>query len=131
MRTKEERMDDLFHEPEDAEESETMEKTKHTPGPWIWKTDGFCITIGNESTRHEYLAHDYCVAVIHDNSLQAKANARAIAAVPDLLAALRDSLKLLMNMDEDAPYSNNNRGRKMAAITKLAAAIAKTEGDNP
>jgi len=105
--------------------------TKHTPGPWHYKKDGFKISIGNKSTRHDYLEHDYTVAVINDNSVQSEVNARLIAAAPDLLVALRDVLELLMNMDEDAPYSNNNRGRRMAAITKLAAAIAKGEGDKP
>ena len=66
--------------------------SKHTPGPWHYKIDGFRITIGNASTRHDYLEHDRTVAVIEDNSLHAQADARLIAAAPDLLEAAKQSL---------------------------------------
>jgi hypothetical protein len=97
-----------------------MEKIKHTPGPWIYKTDGFCITIGNESTRHEYLVHDYCVAVIHDNSLQAGANARAISSLPDLLEACKWALSAEKALPEGMRHPELERA--------LEAAIARAEG---
>lgn len=113
-----------------------MEKTKHTPGPW---RKG--IPLGSIISDHRIffdsitrfseseLLKDYggylvCESVAYQNE-------NIIIAAPDMLIVLRDTLKLLMNMDEDAPFSKNNRGRRMAAITKLAVAIAKAEGDKP
>ena len=75
-----------------------MEKRRsslaHTPGPWHYKKDGFRISIGNQSTRHDYLAHNYTVSTIDGNSLQSEANARLIAAAPDLLEAAKEALHL-------------------------------------
>lgn len=72
---------------------EKNEKTRHTPGPWHYEMDGFQISIGDESTRHDYLKHDRTVAVIRDNSAHAEADARLIAAAPDLLEALEGMIE--------------------------------------
>jgi len=93
-----------------------MEKTKHTPGP-LPGVEPYVTTRGGVVILNGPFDID-----------QARRIARLCKAAPEMLIALRDVLELLMNMDEDAPYSNNNRGRRMAAITKLAAAIDKAEG---
>jgi len=62
--------------------------TQHTSGPWNFKRQGFKISIGNVDTGATKHGHDYTVAEINDNSLRAEANARLIAAAPELLEAL-------------------------------------------
>lgn len=92
--------------------------SKHTPGPW-----------GNHkwnSEEHQISALGGTVALInHDHSHisdeAADANARLIAAAPDLLAALHRAVNHLI-MDgvscDDAPQ----------ALRQARAAIAKAEG---
>ena len=70
-----------------------MEQTKHTPGPWIYSEvkgdhvvhgpEGDCIT--------------WCNGVRAPNA----ANARLIAAAPDLLAALRTMVDYMLESHED------------------------------
>jgi hypothetical protein len=100
-------------------EKEKMEKIKHTPGPWHYKKDGFRITIGNASTRHDYLEHNYTVAIITDNSIQAEANARAISSLPDLLEACKWALAAEKALPEGMRHPRLERA--------LDAAIAKAE----
>lgn len=60
--------------------------TKHTPGPWHCRPygDSFVATCGNADKRVAY-----CYAVFEDRSKdEAEANARLIAAAPELLEAL-------------------------------------------
>jgi hypothetical protein len=61
-----------------------------TPGKWHYKNMGFTftITIGNDSTRHSYLEHDVTVCTINGNSMVNLANARLIAAAPEMFEAL-------------------------------------------
>ncbi len=56
---------------------------KHTPGPWYFDTDERSICRGEENGRVR-------VCQIDDISREDNANARLIAAAPDLLEALRD-----------------------------------------
>ena len=100
-------------------------KTKHTPGPWMVYVpergqDGHPhnLSIGAETeTRATYVAsvpggahYDW-----------AQANARLIAAAPDLLAALKDALKDLSALSHWDTAS--------ACAMKARAAIEKAEGD--
>jgi hypothetical protein len=82
----------------------------HTPGPWGYTYDGSSTwSIGPEAD-----PQDGSVASIFDRKDErARANARLIAAAPDLLAALKYLLEL--GGDDD---------RRIAA----EAAIAKAEG---
>ena len=94
---------------------------EYTPGPWIYKRDGFDITIGNESTRHAYLANDRTVAVIHDNSMVAEANAALIASAPDLLAVAEGCLGYFDYMaSQDSDFTPDP-----AWLAPLRAAIEK------
>lgn len=95
-------------------------ESKHTPGPWNAKLDtvvGF--TIRGESPG--YVCEYYPVA--EDNIQQVQANARLIAASPDLLAACKKSLTLVAGIDrrmrKGSPWDN------LCGI--LEAAIAKAE----
>ena len=94
--------------------------TQHTSGPWNFVRDGFRITLGNEKTSNTTTPHDYMVAEIPDNSFQAEANARLIAAAPELLAALMDYTRF--QDYESRPFT-------LAAIHERArSALAKATG---
>lgn len=94
---------------------DTME-TNHTPGPWthcpgqdtIWAKDGELLVARTEYTRRE-------MAVNEDN-----ANARLIAAAPELLEALT----------ELAALADFTRPTERAAWIKARAAIAKATGQS-
>lgn len=54
-------------------------KTKHTPGPWIY----------NDRTAQVYPVHSAAIAEVCNHDLNREANARLIAAAPELLWALQ------------------------------------------
>lgn len=88
-------------------------KDRHTPGPWHlsrhpYDRNYMRITCGNDPAKDDTL-RGYC----------GEANARLIAAAPDLLAALE---RLLLSGDvRDAA--------EKSALTQARAAIAKAEGE--
>lgn len=81
----------------------------HTPGPWVvvQHPDGW--TIQNRAT-----GAGACVASQYGDSNEA--NARLIAAAPDLLAALKDAVNWLDDFDDNE------------TLTAARAAILKAEG---
>jgi hypothetical protein len=91
----------------------------HTSGPWNFVRDGFRITLGNEKTSNTTTPHDYMVAEIADNSFQAEANARLIAAAPDLLAALQRMTRAVDDYDGNIPADiDSPYHQALAAIAK-------------
>ena len=86
----------------------------HTPGPW--NNSGGYITdaTGTEIADVEWAGSEP----------EGKANARLIAAAPELLAACREAVSaityLLSNDDDDPNYADT--------LNTLAAAISKAEG---
>jgi len=94
-------------------------KTTHTPGPWSLEVDAvisdateahICTVLGGEGTRF----------IDDEDNQECLANARLIAAAPDLLDALKevqdwanDGFRVALRDDQKA---------------KIAAAIAKAEG---
>lgn len=85
--------------------------TKHTPGPW-WVDDNGCVAAGHGDTYET-------IAIMHDwqGDSEREANARLIAAAPELLEALR---AVLDEIDE------NECGQSLSVrIGKARAAIAK------
>lgn len=93
--------------------------SKHTPGPWtIEPFDNFDKSI---------VIREPGVAVDNDdvNHAEAAANARLIAAAPDLLAALRECLTVI---DPEAdPTHRSNR----EILAQARAAIAKATQKEP
>ena len=89
--------------------------TKHTPGPWkLTEHDERSARI---ESRLEFIAR---IEGIDWGSEECKANARLIAAAPDLLEALKN---LLWQHD-------NNAGQLCGmALQDARAAIAKAEGE--
>ena len=83
--------------------------SKHTPGPWeLW---------GTASPSQVIAAENYFVAQTLGRNDEA--NARLIAAAPDLLVACKE----LLEVWEEAPAYGH------ASAVKARAAIAKAEGE--
>ena len=92
-----------------------MSEAKHTPGPWQW-TQHFDPTISIYKDGFGQIAR------LYDSSAgTGKANARLIAAAPDLLDALK---ALTHSLDVEDLVHDDQRSSFAAAI----AAIAKATG---
>ncbi len=103
--------------------------SKHTPGPWKWKSDldmgGFHIYMDTAIRKrsgyqcHHHLELDFTLYPEDgDQWEEAKANARLIAAAPELLAAL-----------QVAELALRERGlRACGEYRQIEAAIAKATG---
>jgi hypothetical protein len=114
--------------------------TEHTPGPWYVLWDW----IDPETFDTLVVAPDWgpeCVAVVTtytrdpECDAQGKANARLIAAAPDLLAALEGVQRLLGGDLRDALSELTVRdyllggGETTGIIAAIGAAIAKARGE--
>jgi hypothetical protein len=69
----------------------TVMNTKHTPGPWLF-VESRDVWSDADSREEREDASPWCIATVHareDKAVRA-ANARLIAAAPDLLEALRE-----------------------------------------
>ncbi len=100
-------------------------KTKHTPGPWIteegWRELGR-ITVSAATTK---TAKERGLIASTDGTPfreQEQANARLIAAAPELLAALKIALG---QMEESKPLNAVHMSSLKADIEIVRAAIAK------
>lgn len=94
--------------------------TKHTPGPW--NADG--ARIDDSSGFHVGWANEY--ASSFGNGVH-RANARLIAAAPELLEALENIWDFLAEDDGEGACSPLYQ----SAIDKVKAAIAKAKGEAP
>lgn len=92
-----------------------MSDSKHTPGPWALFNDG-------ESREWIVMPVMREGDIARVESGNTEADARLIAAAPDLLAALKQTTDFL-DPDKDPPHVGN---RSMLEIAR--AAIAKAEG---
>jgi len=97
-----------------------MGQSKHTPGPWT--IDGSVRTSINAGTKHIALANFYNSVEPEFNvsGEEHEANARLIAAAPELLAALDELVDALT-----AGYVPQQDGRM---LKEARALIAKAEG---
>lgn len=112
---------------------EIFEMSKHTPGPWILETvrtqSGLCHKVGpfpakreDLPSRHACLYADY-PSSCNPADQELEANARLIAAAPELLEALEASLDYI----ERHTYGGTDG---LALIDKTRAAIAKAKGES-
>jgi hypothetical protein len=92
----------------------------HSPGPWHVQPHhtkrGEFLYVSNE-------AHALALVYVQPDAAARRANARLIAAAPDLLAAIRSALGCL-----DDPTGGQHVADMRRAATLLRAAIAKAEG---
>ena len=103
--------------------------TKHTTGPWAWQ-EGTPTISCQWNGRYHVIAGVECKTLAwHEDAncagREAGANARLIAAAPDLL----DVLKELAALDFGAPGMNDDERRIDFVARKARAAIAKATGE--
>ena len=116
----------------------TETQTAHTPGPWTCTIDDEGFNVFQDDPKHPGNGdHIMCIA----GNPESEANARLIAAAPELLAMLRDMIGLLDanayalackagtegHDDEPEPKSIDGFNRN-PRIERARAAIAKAEG---
>lgn len=113
--------------------------TKHTPGPWLLRTTptsaGLCHIVSAADWRGAFIYGDGIRKGVDDALPKAQelaANARLIAAAPDLLEALQEMVAGDAEAIEDAkrlgvPFPDE----MLAAYHKARAAIAKATGEQP
>lgn len=108
-----------------------MNNQKHTPGPWVYPRLGTQVLTGDSwsticvlHSGHGDKFQDHRFAEWKDGrgAEEAGANARLIAAAPELLDALKGMLKLWRDIGGDE--SNY-------FLSQTKAAISKAEGDAP
>ena len=110
-----------------------MSKAKHTPGPWGTYPSPYPKGVAGAqvsvmppefdptSPKSEW---PYSVAMVSLSSPNAEANARLIAAAPDLLDACRIAQKCLIDL---APYPPEVTEGVVGIVGVIRAAIAKAE----
>jgi len=92
-----------------------MKEFKGTPGPWTFDDTAVCDKNGNT----------ICIITsLQSTQTQERANARVIAAAPELLEAC------LMFMDLFTEYDMRPEDECHEVANKMRAAIAKTLGNN-
>lgn len=114
-----------------------MSEARHTPGPWtVWKGH-LDVYAGEPSLNNEFsiqgrvgdlkeIAH--CAPGYHSGDIElseAVANARLIAAAPDLLAACETAMKCLIDL---APYPPEASEGVVGIVDVVRAAIQKATG---
>ena len=99
--------------------------TQHTPGPWHW--DGNPCNYDKEQEAPWLIdANDSYPPILGGTiTCQSDANARLIAAAPDLLEALQD----LFEADMEHVLMGDGKDDQIEAIAKARAAIAKATGE--
>lgn len=98
---------------------------KHTPGPWFirgpWGETGFHVASGKKGMCFHVAG---CEGRPGDEN---NANARLIAAAPDLLAACKYTLRYFVGDKNPTPDITTQEDWQRWVIRELEAAIAKAE----
>lgn len=124
-----------FSKGENAEPGDVIGrgKAKHTPGPWTFDGDnpanqGFDVALSDGGAiATAYYCED------GEGRDEAEANARLIAAAPELLAALKELAACLMDGNEtwdapdDTPVYDTIPAFTIGLAKRVSAAIAKAE----
>lgn len=119
----------------------------HTPGPWHWQGDSLThrqfdiYAPGSAPQQHVCTVNNLSVDKLRQrDAAQAEANARLIAAAPDLLDALRECISAMLSMrdqieqmagmfyDDDSAIAQACKDHN-DADTCASAAIAKATGE--
>jgi len=98
--------------------------SKHTPGPWFTKREGFSTVYVEARLRGSTIQEVAACGPTEAGAEQQEANARLIASAPELLEAL---ILLEREMVESGNAGSVDYGWK-PAIEKTRAAIAKATG---
>ena len=105
-----------------------MSESKHTPGPWFVFGNGHCVGgpkgFIDGDPREQTAGVAMCGMRLRTDD-EAEANARLIAAAPDLLAACE-----MLISDPSEEWSQTAFDRRVGAARDLAlAAVKKAKGD--
>ena len=102
-----------------------MSETKHTPGPWYSDTSGEYYA--GHVVRHNGVLICRMATPINARAGKVAANARLLAAAPELLAALE---AILDGRDlTEPPKAMTQAHRHWVLLDKARAAIAKARGE--
>jgi hypothetical protein len=101
------------------------DKTQHTPGPWWIESTGRKIQFGGMTfeTIHIEGPGEMPICFVWGNITEQSANARLIAAAPELLEAAESALEYMSTNIRD--ITETKRGE----MGKLKVAIAKARGE--
>jgi len=104
-----------------------IEQLTHTPGPWRISTlDARTVGPERDLTAHgTTVTQLQAVARVTERGIESDANARLIAAAPELLAALKAIVAVLQ---KEAPGTRLNHHSYDTIGAQAHAAIAKAEG---
>lgn len=102
--------------------------TKHTPGPWSYRKAQTHPTSKVYSYEVFTPAYDVASATPHVG-IRKEADARLMAAAPDLLEALEEMLAVAPSRAPAAGVIVGIEDRHANAISKARAAIAKAKGE--
>ena len=100
-------------------------KTTHTPGPWGVESEFQAIVTACNGRLSVCEVHDHNATSETHTAAEAEANARLIAAAPDLLAACKEAVDQLRFYDGLVTIKNHD----IELIGRLDAAIAKYEAN--
>ena len=108
--------------------------SKHTPGPWsVGATRHYKCSGGAEVAIHygpaESMGNCIAHAYGHGPSGDAEADARLIAAAPELLEALRGMMDAYADLCDDVTPSYQTYERRKARVDAARVAIAKATGE--
>jgi hypothetical protein len=99
--------------------------SNHTPGPW-YVLDGRRVSWASPYREFGDGFSSYCVAITHEwpGLIDAEANARLIAAAPDMLQALRRAVLALAFAAETSAAMRDDYEAVNAAIAKATGGVA-------
>lgn len=99
--------------------------TAHTPGPWAYGALSGDVFVPQTSER---AGEQIAFVTAHDSAKRA-ANARLIAAAPDLLGQLQDALEFIEDQEDvvDGSYGVPAPNRAMSLAQQIRQTIAKAE----
>jgi hypothetical protein len=110
-----------------------MNEAKHTPGPWSFDGDGFDSVAAQHCGTDGYIVfqvlgddklNSICEIDPQTDDSEAEANARLIAAAPDLLKALEIAEDMLKQCMKQTHFTLGACGN----MTKISEIIAKAKG---
>jgi hypothetical protein len=112
---------------------QTTTKAKHTPGPWklshggLPGDSGFSIVSNNAEAENVKVAAECwpCTIVSEDHRQELFANARLIAAAPELLESLRKAVARYEATLATCPHRDETREELIAARAAIAKATAE------
>jgi hypothetical protein len=99
---------------------------KYTPGPWAW-AEGYQGLYGSGPNNTVLEYYSYEGLWLDDSAGNQEANARLIAAAPDLLEALKLAESRLTDFAEY--LSKSGKVYWLGELETISAAIAKAEGE--